>query len=112
MKKTMSDVVDLTLFGGLLREIRLQSSKSIKDLARYLNCSTQYISDVELGKRAPLTMDLLIKTCYFLNCDLDELVLARAKYYGYVEVLLTGNKDEDEAVVAMAVKAALIQRKG
>jgi transcriptional regulator with XRE-family HTH domain len=44
-------------FGRLLRELRIEAGRSIGEVARHLDVSTVYISDVERSVRAPLTAE-------------------------------------------------------
>src|SRR5580700_8545048 len=54
-------------FGNLLRKLRIESGRSIGEVARHLEVSTVYISDVERGVRAPLTAERILRAAQFLG---------------------------------------------
>lgn len=92
-------------FGHLVRAAREKAGKSQGDLGRYLGVSTSYICEIERGRRTPFTYNNLVKAAHFLDADLSALVWSRAKWYGHVEVPLTGNIPTDSRALALAVSA-------
>jgi transcriptional regulator with XRE-family HTH domain len=93
-----------TAFGKTLREARISAGRTQADVAKYLELSVAYVCDVERGYRAPLTNDRLMKAIHLLDADLSELVANRARYYGVVEVPLSGDATEDAEAVSIAVR--------
>jgi transcriptional regulator with XRE-family HTH domain len=69
-------------FGRLLRSVRERAHRSIGDLARHLDVSVVYVSDVEKGRRAPLTLPRILAAAEFLGVDPEQLVAAAAKSKG------------------------------
>lgn len=63
-------------YGELLRSGREQAGKSIEDVARELGLSKSYIYDVELGRRAPLSIELTRRLARALGVDAVPLVHA------------------------------------
>lgn len=61
-------------FGKLLRTARQQSGQSLRVLAAHLGVSVPYLSDVERGRRDPLTFDRIYKAAEFLNQDSSVLI--------------------------------------
>lgn len=60
-------------------------------LARTLGVSVPYISDVEHGRRAPLSRERIEQVAAFLEIDPTDLLLAAARHRGSVE--LEANSD-------------------
>jgi len=90
-------------FGKLLRKLRMESCRSIGELARHLKVSTVYVSDVERGVRAPLTTDRIRETALFLGIDPLELLMAAAHEKKVFEFDLTGaSQMEFRALSGMA----------
>lgn len=94
-------------FGMLLRAARIAAGRTQGEVARYLDLSVPYVSDMERGYRAPLTLDRLKSVVGFLGADASALLWARAQYYGVVEVPMSGDKDHDTQAHALAVRALL-----
>ena len=69
-------------FGTLLRSVRERAGKSMSALCRHLDVSTAYLSEVEQGKRAPLTRENILKTAAFLNVDQLPLIMAASEWSG------------------------------
>ncbi len=82
-------------FGTMLRRLRNASHKTITSVARSLSVSIAYLSDVERGQRAPLTLERINALACVLEltqeqeCDL-MIAAERAGYCphcnGYIEV--------------------------
>jgi DNA-binding XRE family transcriptional regulator len=89
-------------FGRALREARERAGVSQRELAKHLDVSGTFISDVERGHRTPFTLDLLARTAEFLGADLMPLLEARALWSGCVEIPLTGRPETDSLALGMA----------
>ena len=87
-------------FGGLLRSLREAAGISMGDLARHLKVTTPYISNIELGRKPPLTQSLIIKTALFLEIDAERLLVAAAKVKRELTLKTDGLPDKDIALAA------------
>ncbi len=79
-------------FGRLLRSLREAAGVSMGALARYLEVSVTYISDVERGTRAPLTSERIKKAAEVLklsSAQIRELDGAAAEVRGFFELGIT-----------------------
>ncbi len=56
------------------------------ELARHLDVSVPYISDVELGRRSPLTRENIMSAAAFLGATPNELLAAAADSKGVFEL--------------------------
>ena len=92
-------------FGNLLREIRQKAGKSMGDLARHLQVTVPYISDVERGHRAPLTDDRIRDIASFLNVDPGPLFKAAAQHRGVFQLGVLEGRPK-----SLEVGAALMRR--
>jgi transcriptional regulator with XRE-family HTH domain len=93
------------IFGRLLRSLREGSGKSMGQLARHLEVSVTFISDVERGTRAPFTHSRILQAAAFLDVDAGQLLEAAAEYRGAIELALT----ERTSPKARKVGAALMR---
>lgn len=76
-------------FGSLFRRLREAAGVSMGQLARYLGVSTPYLSDVERGRRAPLTEGRIRQASSYLGLDeknATQLVGAAAESRGFFEL--------------------------
>jgi transcriptional regulator with XRE-family HTH domain len=76
-------------FGSLLRKFREATGLSMGQLARYLGVSTPYLSDVERGRRTPLSEQRIQQAVHFLGLgqnDHRKLVAAAAESRGFFEL--------------------------
>ena len=73
-------------FGKLLRKTRKDAGKSMGDLARHLQVSVPYISDVERGNRSPFIQGRLLEVARFLGSDPARLLGAAAREKGAFEL--------------------------
>ena len=87
-------------FGTLLRHARERAGKSQTDVARFLRCSGPFVSDVELGKRAPLVRSKIHEVARFLDTRPDGLIVAAAQWHGVFELPYGGGALR-ESVAAM-----------
>ena len=58
--------------GDVLRELRDKADLSLRELARYIDVSAPFLSDIELGKRYP-SDDVLKKIADKLRIPFEEL---------------------------------------
>lgn len=58
----------LTPFGKVLRKLRIDSNKSLKDMADYMSVSSAFLSAVESGKKK-ITGDIVEKSVSFFGGD-------------------------------------------
>jgi transcriptional regulator with XRE-family HTH domain len=72
-------------FGDLLRRLRRKADKTLGDVARELDISIVYLSDVERGNRKPFANERLIQLATFLKVDAEELIEAADKERGIIE---------------------------
>lgn len=90
-------------FGLELKTWRTKSGKSMGDVARFLDCSVTYISDVERGVRTPLTPENIMKVSRLLNIPahgVDALLHAAAEWRGSYE-LHRGSPEQNQAAAAL-----------
>jgi|GraSoiStandDraft_10_1057309.scaffolds.fasta_scaffold521386_1 transcriptional regulator with XRE-family HTH domain len=73
-------------FGTLLRRTRSEVGVSMGKVARHLGMKVSHLSDVELGRRAPLSPDRIKKVGAFLQVDTTPLLLAAAEEKGVFEL--------------------------
>ena len=66
-------------FGKKLRDFRIDSEVGLRELARLINKSPGYISDVEHDNVAPPSEDVIIKIAEVLQVDKNELLMAARK---------------------------------
>lgn len=91
-------------FGKAMREARIAAGRTQGDVASFLAFSTSYVCDMERGYRSPPDLTQVAHLAHFLRADLTEFVAARARYYGVVEVPLSGNATEDAEAISLAVR--------
>ena len=59
-------------FGEVLHLLREKKDVTLRELARKINVSAPFLSDVEKGRRAPLTAERLEAAAQALNLDKEE----------------------------------------
>ena len=59
-------------FGEVLHLLREKKDVTLRELARKINVSAPFLSDVEKGRRAPLTAERLEAVVSALNLDKEE----------------------------------------
>ena len=72
-------------FGALIRASRRRLNKSLQDVADALGVSAVYVSEVELRKRPPFTMERLPALSRALEIDLRTLMKAAWTEKGMIE---------------------------
>jgi len=66
-------------FGKKLREFRIQADVGLRELARLIEKSPGYISDVEQDHVPPPSEDVILKIAAALTVDKKELLIAARK---------------------------------
>jgi len=72
-------------FGEVLRQHRRDADKTLGDIARLLDVSTVYVSDVERGNRKPFSLERIILISKFLQVDPMPLITAADREKGVIE---------------------------
>ena len=67
------------IFGELLRSIRMDAEVGLRELARFINKSPGYLSDVENGRVPPPSEEMILTIAQTLQVDKNELLLAASK---------------------------------
>jgi transcriptional regulator with XRE-family HTH domain len=73
-------------FGAMLRQERKKAGKTLDDVARALDCTVSYLSDVELSRRKAFPTAKILDLASILGCDVQPLIAAAAKERGGVLV--------------------------
>jgi transcriptional regulator with XRE-family HTH domain len=76
-------------FGEVLRQYRREGDKTLGDIARLLDVSTVYVSDVERGNRRPFARPRILKIADYLKKDPDPLLAAADNEKGVIEYDIT-----------------------
>jgi transcriptional regulator with XRE-family HTH domain len=66
-------------FGKTLRKLRLESRVGLRELARLVDKSPGYISDLEQDKVAPPSDEVIVKIAEALRADKNELFSSASK---------------------------------
>jgi transcriptional regulator with XRE-family HTH domain len=66
-------------FGKKLRDLRIRADVGLRELARLINKSPGYLSDVEHDHVPPPSEDVLLKIAVALNVDKKELLTSAQK---------------------------------
>ena len=72
-------------FGDTLRRIRQKAEKTLGDVARLLDVSVVYVSDVERGNRRPFGNERILKVARLLEADPAPLIAAAYVEKGVIE---------------------------
>ena len=86
-------------FGDALRRARRDAEKTLGDVARLLNVSVVYVSDVERGNRRPFANERILRIARFVNADPAPLIAAADVERGVIEYDITKAKPLEAAVV-------------
>jgi len=86
-------------FGEVLRQFRRDSDKTLGDIARLLDVSTVYVSDVERGNRKPFARARILKIADYLGKDPDPLLAAADNEKGVIEYDITNASALEAKVV-------------
>ena len=71
-------------FGETLNKIREEADLGLRELARLVDKSPGYLSDVEKDKVPPPSMELIVLLAEALNADILELLRAADKEKEYI----------------------------
>src|SRR5262245_15110546 len=74
------------VFGAVLRRARSASGRSMGELARHLEVSVPYISEIENGNKPPLAVKHILKAAEFLATPAEELLRAAISDRGRIEM--------------------------
>lgn len=82
-----------TRFGELLRKVRVDAQRSLGEVARHLGVSVVYLSDVERGRRGPLSLQKIIDAASFLGVRPLPLLKSAAQHRGSFDLDVTDYPD-------------------
>ena len=71
-------------FGEILRDARVKAEVGLRELARLIETSAGYLSDVEKDKVPPPSVDLILSIAMALNADKWELLRAADKEVEFI----------------------------
>ena len=86
-------------FGDTLRRNRQEAEKTLGDVARLLEVSVVYVSDVERGNRRPFSNDRILKVARLLKTDPAPLIAAADVEKGVIEYDISRAKPLEASVV-------------
>lgn len=78
-------------FGQHLRSIRKAANLNIGELARRLNVSITYLSDIELDRRLPLSTEKIFIVAETVQINPDTLLILAAQQRGSIELPICKN---------------------
>ena len=86
-------------FGDALRRARQDAEKTLGDVAKLLDVSVVYVSDVERGNRRPFSNERIINIARLINTDPAPLIAAADIERGVIKYDITEGKPLEAAVV-------------
>lgn len=86
-------------FGEVLRQFRREADKTLGEVARLLDVSTVYVSDVERGNRKPFSRERILKIANFLGRDPGPLLTAADCEKGVIEYAIKNASSLEARVV-------------
>ena len=86
-------------FGDALRRTRQEAKKTLGDVARLLDVSVVYVSDVERGNRRPFSNERILKVATLLEADPAPLIAAADIAKGVIEYDISKAKPLEARVV-------------
>ena len=86
-------------FGDALRRTRQDAERTLGDVAKLLDISVVYVSDVERGNRRPFSNERILKVAKFLKTDPAPLITAADVERGVIEYDITKAKPLEATVV-------------
>ena len=86
-------------FGDVLRKARRNAEKTLGDVAKLLDISVVYVSDIERGNRRPFSNERILKIARFVKTDPAPLIAAADVERGVIEYDITKAKPLEAAVV-------------
>ena len=96
--------MNATQFGQVLREVRINAGKTQGDIASLLGISVPYVSDIEHGKRNPLSRERIEQVAAFLGCDAAALHHAAALDRGEVTLPLGPTEAHRSLALSLAAR--------
>ena len=91
------------VFGAYLRKVRLKRHVTLRELAKHLGTSEPYLSDVEHGRRLPLTDLRIHQAATLLGVDAGELRVKAAVSRGKFKLPTKVSVKHDEMAVRLAM---------
>lgn len=101
-EETSLNEEDSKAFGAYLRQLREQSGKGMRRLAREVGINHSYISYMESGERRPPSEDIMFRLADALNVDTEEFMLRSGKMSKRVKDYLTTNQSAHRLVREIA----------
>jgi transcriptional regulator with XRE-family HTH domain len=92
-KNSLIDQLMTDTFGKKLRDFRIHADVGLRELARLIEKSPGYISDVEQDHVPPPSEDVIIKIAAALNVDKKELLAAARKMDPEISRYVTGKPE-------------------
>ena len=86
-------------FGEALRRTRQDAGMTLGHVARLLDVSVVYVSDVERGNRRPFSNERILRVAKFLEADPAPLIAAADVEKGVIEYDITKAKPLEASVV-------------
>ena len=86
-------------FGDALRKARRNAEKTLGDVAKLLDVSVVYVSDIERSNRRPFSNERILKIAKFVKADPIPLMAAADVERGIIEYDITKAKPLEIAVV-------------
>ena len=86
-------------FGDNLRRTRQEAEKTLGDVAKLLDVSVVYVSDVERGNRRPFSNERILKVAKMLEADPAPLIAAADVEKGVIEYDISKAKPLEAEVV-------------
>ncbi len=86
-------------FGNTLRKARRNAERTLGDIAKLLDVSVVYVSDVERGNRRPFSNERILKIAKFVETDPDPLIAAAAAERGAIEYDINKAKPLEASVL-------------
>ena len=86
-------------FGDTLRRTRQNAERTLGDVAKVLDVSVVYVSDVERGNRRPFSNERIIKVARLLKADPAPLIAAANVEKGVIEYDISKAKPLEARVV-------------
>lgn len=87
-------------FGPVLRALREQHEVTLRDLSNQLSVGLSYLSDVERGRRDPLSDTRIKQIAHFFGADPTPLLVAAMKERGRI-VLNVAKKNKNRVHAAL-----------
>lgn len=90
-------------YGAALRKVRTDAGKTLQALANHIGVSIPYLSDVELGRRSPLTTERTLLAASFCGASPRPLLDAAILIKG---AALDASLSAEHAATALALLSA------